>query len=418
MSDNNNSSSQAIVPTIITVIFMVILIAIGIPTFFVFILSTILCIALVIFELILEENRKTKKREKEEKEKLYKTKSIAFYNECKSKGILFPTTADKFTNISKSKDMSIKQCKKMFDDGYNEIVAQQKQEEQGILDDIKAKLELKGKSKFVQGVSDRVQSSLSQFQAFSNTARKYLSSKTTTQARTHDWAIVGGMAQAIGGLGCGIAAAANTQLQNQAEIERASQTRAKAYKELSNVRNCSYTLQAAANNIIQALTNYEKEIDKAMTKGTIPQNYFRFSNTQLRESGTLSVTVTAKQKTSDENTIDGIACVIIKDKDEMIGEGYITTPGYISNCSDEEAQSISKMGFSNVKYQDIICFPLNNHSFSAQNSYTFEIKDIDVWRVNTKVLEESYKTLCDKYRDYAKKLDAAACDVFVSTFTT
>ena len=416
MSDN--STIGIVITTLISIAIAIILIVSGIGVGLSLIAGFFLFIILGKIGSEIDHNIDRANFRKKKKIEEYKKESIDFYQHCKEKGIYFPAVEEQFYDEAKQNNITSKKCKEMFEIGFNELATKQKNEDQMILDSTKERLEIKGKRKFTQGLRDHFQKSADQYIELSNKSQKYLLMKTNTQATTHDWAIAGGVAQAIGGLGCGIGAAANVQLQNQAELERASQTRNKAYKELFTISECSVTINSAISNMNRALTDFEKKVDKIMNKSSIPQNYFHFSNKHFRESGTLSVTITASSKEADETTLDGIACVIVKDNDEIIGEGYITTPGYISNCSDEEAQSLSKIGFSNVKDQDIICFPLNNHSFSAQNSYTFEIKDIDVWRVNTKVLEESYKTLCDKYRDYAKKLDAAACDIFASTVTT
>ena len=412
MSEKNSSKIYEIIQAIPFVLLLFAQVAIysmllDIPTILSAPISIVVSIIIYIVFIYIKSCIKSKiKKSKETKENKIKEReeaSIDFYRTCKGLGISFPLSANerfKLKSIAEKYGFPTSNCQQTFNLGYNKTLENQQLEEEKIKSLIKAKLEYTGNSKYIQGLVNTFEKDYDKYLTFYEKAESILERKTNVTAHKQDWAIAGGIAEGIGGFGIGILTALKVQEENEKAELRAQATRSAAYEAISKAKVGNTSLKMSVNKVTNALKDFETKLNEN-TKVTITPDYYNVRNYFIRESGTICISILPNQKNFvGQKKLDGIAYVKVINNNNIVGEGYISCPGYLINFDyQKNLPGINAIGLNFSEPKDIICFPINGHTFSPDEEYQFEFYSFNTLEIDVEQLKIYYKRLCDVYNE-------------------
>ena len=345
-----------------------------------------------------------------------------FYEMCKEQGITYPISKEKndlLKSIALKVGVSLSECEKIYNDRYKAIRDSKRLDDKLTAKEIEKKIGLLRGSKYIQGLSEKFYEDCRSYSSIMSKTESLLESKSRTQAKKQDWAIAGGLAQGLGGVGVGVATAIDVQRRNLLAEESARKTREDAFLAIQSMGHANWEVSKAADRVVEALHKMEKMLD-SMPKGILEKNCFTVTSTAVRESGTLLAIIDSKKKEFDYAIVsDGIVAMLVKDGDDIIGEGYIVSPGFLDDFKQEETLAIiDTIGLKKIQKQEVLCFPLEGKMFEEGKRYTFEFNAIDVWEVNLNELKDQYRKVCETYKSYKNERDRAVRNSFVDAITT
>ena len=352
---------------------------------------------------------KTQKQIREEQEiQEYETFTINFYNLCKENGIsmypLSPYGLNKIQEIAKANNINISKSEEFYYTGYNNVKSKLRKQENDLKESTITKTEFPGCSKYIHELLITFQNDYNNYLDIYNKASGIVQKKKQTWAHTRSWATAGGFAEAIGGVGVGVATALKVQADNIKAEESARATRNKAYETIFEAENGD----AELTKLIKNLTNEFMEIEEFLSttkKTTISPDQFNVKSFDVKESGSLYLTITPKAKEINKSKIlDGIVYVKVIKNNTIVGGGYITSPGYLNSFKEKENNEIiNQIGLENFTSKEIVCFPNNGCFFENNENYKFEFVSINTWNIDLEQLKKHYKSLFYRYDRYSYK---------------
>ena len=269
-----------------------------------------------------------------------------FYKECLQNGItecVSEKEIQKATLIAQARGLQFTDIAALFSeakaaseqataDREAARIEQMKAEEKTAFDELNKYSDLKGRDKRIAILTAERAEALSSAQTLRAGAQAVMSA---SQQKEHDWAIHGGIASGIAGPAAGLAAAADIQAKN-AEIRAQNEANRKAF---APVVMTSYEGAHQAENRAKALL---AEIESTKTKlvsdddavTCLSKLSFTDTNVEVSETGTCTVTTTAKQASpmiifdDVEAVIDGTVIAKIYDGTSLVGTAPMVLPKY------------------------------------------------------------------------------------------
>ena len=285
---------------------------------------------MAIYGTIKEKKKEREIREEQEAQE-YATTTIDFYNLCKSNGVTsFPLSSyqmEKVQEIAARNGMDISSSVSYYYAGYGKVKSLLREEESALKDNINIQIELPGCSKYIQGLLSAFEEDYARYLNLYKTSSNIVQKQTHTYAHTHSWATAGGFAEAIGGVGLGVATALKVQADNAKAEASARAKREEAYKALYSAQEGDEELNKRIEALVNAFVKFDKYLNKA-EKTTITQNQFIIKNQQIKESGSLYLTISPKAKEiNKQKMLDGIVYIKVIKDNTVVGGGYMTSPG-------------------------------------------------------------------------------------------
>lgn len=185
------------------------------------------------------------------------------------------------------------------------------------------------------------------------------------QKKEGDWAIMGGIAEGIAGVGAGVAVAANT-MANNAKIREYNASMRKASLEvmsgLPTVAGDRYTLEKESDKILQRISEAANKI--VLSQPTGDEIWKELSvgkvDVKQKESGVLALAVPIALKHPLELDVpDGVVMVVdgileaeVWFEDSLVDTVHIPFPIYGIPCNSTEKTVLDGMCGSSVAYKD------------------------------------------------------------------
>lgn len=185
------------------------------------------------------------------------------------------------------------------------------------------------------------------------------------QKKEGDWAIMGGIAEGIAGVGAGVAVAANT-MANNAKIREYNASMRKASLEvmsgLPTVAGDRYTLEKESDKILQRISEAANKIVLSQPAGDEIWKELSVGKVDVKqkESGVLALAVPIALKHPLELDVpDGVVMVVdgileaeVWFEDSLVDTVHIPFPIYGIPCSSTEKTVLDGMCGSSVAYKD------------------------------------------------------------------
>lgn len=305
------------------------------------------------------DDRDTQTEEKtvkiSEKDLVYITDND-FYTSCKEKGVC---DASSEANIARilliAENLELTGSKKdiiqKFEDGKSNVEEKQKKDRIAKLTEKEKKLEIenakyvlyKGREKAIQMCMDKATNYRNEEQEHQEKQRVILKSATglynSTAEREHSWALRGGFVSGIAGGAAGVAAAIDTQNQNE-EIRRKNGQLKRDIDEVASI-GVSYHIEKAAQAALEA-KKWEKLTEQIKIKlvQELPQEELmamlnpNVKSLSVSETGAVLIDVEVEGSRKHPLTIyqsvsavvDGFFCAKLWLKDENIGQAIFALP--------------------------------------------------------------------------------------------
>ena len=421
MSKNtNNENTKLCIKVLAIILIPAVLCILGLH----FILA--LLIALGLFGLLyyFETNKEKFKQKKEREKAQKKQKLINFYEKCKNAGVTFPLTQDQMKvlrSVSETfEDLGYLSLEEAYNSGYQETLKLQRDNEQEVKEIVALILEEGINTKYIKGLNDEFIETWNEYLSIMDNCQHILINNTKAQAVHRDWATAGGIAEAIGGVGLGIAVAMDIQQKNIDAERIAQENRELAYEAIMEAASYDKKVQAEARKVVQKLNEFDLKYSQHLKLENVNNIKYNVNSYYVRESGTMLVNISPNNKNFDpENALDGFLFIIIKHNNEVVGEGYLYSPGYLYDFNKDDGKKlINQIGLENFEDYDIICFAQNGHIFNSENKYEFEFVATKAWHINLKNLEKDYFDLCNTYENYYRVRQYTIRNSAVSAFTT
>ena len=412
---NKDQDTKVTFLAILTIVFAAILTFSGVNSFLSILISFLVFGVIACINELVERSE----AQKQKKIKDIEETSKSYYKECKKKGVEYPISKYSGDIIRKIVDSKLEPSEAdKYNIGYHAVAKEQRSEEKELAAEIQEKIKLHKTEKYFSGLRNTFVNHYEYYNRATNLSKDLLEKKTKTRAKTHDWAIAGGIAEGIGGLGIGVATALDVQEQNRLAEQAALETRERAYESISSISCKNNEVSEKAERVKSAFEKRDKNFD--VRSATIESDFFKIGKVFVRESGTLSVSVSAKSNGGErKNTIDGVVYITVKNNDNVVGEGYIITPGYLKKFDKEEDfKLIESIGLGKIKSKEIICFPIAGYSFNKSEKYTYEFKALDVWEIDLTKLKKSYANLFYYFDQYLFESKSAIREAVVAALIT
>ncbi len=338
-----------------------------------------------------------------------------FYKKCKKQDASMDNIA-LLKSIAKECQVPLRNFKETYEIGRQEISRRQKEEEQLMLEDIQAKLDIGCNSKYIQGLTDTFTTSVERFATTMDKTQAVLKIRTNKRAKKRSWAIAGGIAEGIGGIGIGLATAMEVRRQNILAEQEAAETRANAYASIISFSYASEDVKSQANKVVEALKKYELKIRELTNKKENVNITYRVNSFEIRESGALLLNISPQNTFNAKKVLDGVLYAKIMSNNEHVGEAYIMSPGYLDKFEVDDFSIIESIGLENFKEKTIVALPLNEHKFNPNNRYKMEIVPIDIWEIDIEEIKSNYKILSKVYKNYVRVKDAVIREAMLSVY--
>ena len=332
---------------------------------------------------------------KEATEKAERNTAKKIYNKCKELKIKIdkPEQEEKLLIVAASFNVTdIKKAKELYTLGEKLIKEERQQNEKIKLENLRKKeketydkqkkeADRNNRSKYTYIVEyHRAMDALNKAMNDAKVAGAYNMIKT--QASSHDWAFLGGIANGLGGGAVGLATASQIQQENASAEKEAKIARERGWLQLEQA-------QEESKKYKPYYTSNEKEQEEYINSRLFDSNnpyeklsFLKFENISLNitkgKNFVFQATIRCEQifKLLDKPSIlDGSIKINVKNSNnQIIGTGYFAAPG-------AGELDLSKVGFYNGITFQSICWVENYESVQKNQIYTYEIQPYYLWLI-------------------------------------